>query len=305
MYASPCSETPYPVASSDWSDVSLHVGPRRRVVWLGVCCRRQTPDASGGGLRWIANVNPEDPERVLFRSGSFRRSRPTSSTGSGSRRRPPDERSRRTPRPTGSESIGSAPSTRPCPWSGEGDFQPGPGYIALGAGAGAQQIEVRESTEQAMHRPRLQAQLVGDFGKGQTRSRGGDGFENPDVSAQWTVVSPGMWSADTRGESDRQCRSRPRVMPEANPGSEGGFRPGARGAARLRAAPPPPAQADDSAGHVRESVRPASPRRFNALTIRSGVIGISNTRTPMASATALAMAGATGVIAGSPMPLAP
>ena len=136
----------------------------------------------------------------------------------------PDERSRRTPRPTGSESIGSAPSTRPCPWSGEGDFQPGPGHIALGAGAGAQQIEVRESTEQAMHRPRLQAQLVGDFGKGQARSRGGGGFENPDVSAQWTVVSPGMWSADTRGESDRQCRSRPRVMPEANPGSEGGFR---------------------------------------------------------------------------------
>ena len=188
-----------------------------------------------------------------------------------------------------------------------------------------------------MHRPRLQAQLVGDFGKGQARSRGGDGFENPDVSAQWTVVSPGMWSADTRGESDRQCRSRPRVMPEANPGSEGGFRlmtapvmtvAGSGGADRrslrhrqsrrprsgaVRTAGGPHRRRrlgdrtppGDDAGHVRESVRPASPCRFNALTIRSGVIGISNTRTPMASATALAMAGATGVIAGSPMPLAP
>ena len=60
------------------------------------------------------------------------------------------------------------------------------------------------------------------------------------------------------------------------------------------------------AAHAGESSRPVPPpRRFNACTMRSGVIGISNTRTPMASATALAMAGATGVIAGSPMPLAP
>ena len=35
------------------------------------------------------------------------------------------------------------------------------------------------------------------------------------------------------------------------------------------------------------------------------VIGSSNTRVPMASATALAIAGATGVSEGSPMPLAP
>ena len=37
----------------------------------------------------------------------------------------------------------------------------------------------------------------------------------------------------------------------------------------------------------------------------SGVSGRSGTRAPMAWATALAMAGATGVSAGSPMPLAP
>ena len=42
-----------------------------------------------------------------------------------------------------------------------------------------------------------------------------------------------------------------------------------------------------------------------ASTTRSGVIGSSKTRVPMASATALAIAGAAGVRLGSPTPLAP
>ena len=85
---------------------------------------------------------------------------------------------------------------------------------------------------------------------------------------------------------------------------EGQARPGVRD--RLEH-PDIPAQRLVVAGghHLRGPVSAEASRRFSAVTTRSGVIGISKTRTPMASATALAMAGATAVMAGSPMPLAP
>ena len=87
---------------------------------------------------------------------------------------------------------------------------------------------------------------------------------------------------------------RRRAIPFANPG-HARPPPGRGGRSRLCG----------SAAHVRDPTPPDSLRRFSALTTRSGVIGISNTRTPIASAMAFAIAGATAVIAGSPMPLAP
>ena len=142
--------------------------------------------------------------------------------------------------------------------------QPRPCHVALGSGAGAQQIEIHKPPEQAMHRPRLQAELLGDLREGQTGPRGGDGLQDPDVPAQRTVISA--------GRLDRCARRRIRRPPPATAAVRTGVRCGLRG--RL--------QPGHRAGHDAGRCRSVASRRFNAMTTRSGVIGISNTRTPIA-----------------------
>ena len=115
--------------------------------------------------------------------------------------------------------------------------QPGSCHVALGSGTSAQQIEIHEPPEQAVHRPRPQAELVGDLGEGQTGPRSGDGFENPDVPAQRTVTFFRARSAGahggarlemplrTTGRARSQFRLGSRILLERGVGHDCGRRP--------------------------------------------------------------------------------